>query len=391
MSVPNKRRQRRTSGSIRELPSGRFQARLLVDGVRYSARTPADGPLTFSTRKAADAWISRERTAVENGTWVPPRQRAAKVEPEVVPFGAYADAWLATRPLATRTRDLYASLLENRIKPTFGELPIASITPEMIRRWSAEQIRPKTPKGKPAPTAAAHAYSLAKSIFATAVQDNVPGLVVNPCRVKGASQTRRAKEPAQATLGELASLRAAMPEHHRAAIDLALWCSLRIGEVTGLHRADVDLSNRVVLVRRSVGRAKGGQEIKAPKSSAGVREVTIPSNIVAALEAHLEAYAVPGRAGWVFPAGTDRTRPLSADVLREAFEAARAKIGRPDLRFHDLRAEGATMAARVGATVAELQARLGHATPNMAMKYQRVAQERPREIADRLAALAADG
>lgn len=59
-------------------------------------------------------------------------------------------------------------------------------------------------------------------------------------------------------------------------------------------------------------------------------------------------------------------------MLREAFEAARAKIGRPDLRFHDLRAEGATLAARVGATVAELQARLGHATPNMAMKYQRV-------------------
>lgn len=46
------------------------------------------------------------------------------------------------------------------------------------------------------------------------------------------------------------------------------------------------------------------------------------------------------------------------------------------------------MAARVGATVAELQARLGHATPNMAMKYQRVAQERPREIANRLPALA---
>lgn len=128
--------------------------------------------------------------------------------------------------------------------------------------------------------------------------------------------------------------------------------------------------------------------MKAPKSAAGVRDVTLPSHIVPVLRQHMEAHTGPARTAWVFPAGTDPSRPLSADVLRESFDAARDRIGRPDLRFHDLRAVGATLAARVGATVAELQARLGHTTPNMAMRYQRVAHERPREIADRLAALA---
>ena len=36
-----------------------------------------------------------------------------------------------------------------------------------------------------------------------------------------------------------------------------------------------------------------------------------------------------------------------------------------------------------------LQDRLGHATPNMALAYQRVAQDRPRQIAEALSRMAA--
>jgi integrase len=49
--------------------------------------------------------------------------------------------------------------------------------------------------------------------------------------------------------------------------------------------------------------------------------------------------------------------------------------------FHHLRGIGATWAALAGATVRELQDRLGHTTPNMALAYQRVAQDRPQQIA----------
>ena len=49
---------------------------------------------------------------------------------------------------------------------------------------------------------------------------------------------------------------------------------------------------------------------------------------------------------------------------------AREAAGRPDLRVHDLRHTGATMAARAGATLAELQERLGHSSVNAALRYQ---------------------
>jgi integrase len=72
------------------------------------------------------------------------------------------------------------------------------------------------------------------------------------------------------------------------------------------------------------------------------------------------------------------------------FYKARDKAKRPDLRFHDLRHSGAVLAASTGATLAELMGRLGHSTPQAAMRYQHAAQGRDREIAALLSKLAAN-
>jgi integrase len=60
---------------------------------------------------------------------------------------------------------------------------------------------------------------------------------------------------------------------------------------------------------------------------------------------------------------------------------------RDDLRWHDLRHSGAVLAAS-GATLAELMARLGHSTPQAAMRYQHAARGRDRKIAKLLSKLA---
>jgi integrase len=65
-----------------------------------------------------------------------------------------------------------------------------------------------------------------------------------------------------------------------------------------------------------------------------------------------------------------------------------AKIGRTDLRIHDLRAVGATFAAQAGATTKELMARLGHTTPRMAMKYQMASEARDEALAEAMSLLA---
>ncbi len=98
------------------------------------------------------------------------------------------------------------------------------------------------------------------------------------------------------------------------------------------------------------------------------------------LAAHLEAH-VGTDDDAVVVAGTDRS-------LRVAWSAARAGIGRDDLRFHDLRHSGLTWSAATGASVAELMRRAGHASQAAALRYQHATDERDRAIARSLAALA---
>ncbi len=94
------------------------------------------------------------------------------------------------------------------------------------------------------------------------------------------------------------------------------------------------------------------------------------------------AFSQAGPDGLVFPSRVGT--PISQSVLYKVWDQARRAIGRPDLRIHDLRATAATHAARTGATIAELQARLGHTTPNAAMKYQAAVEVRDAHIADAL-------
>lgn len=82
---------------------------------------------------------------------------------------------------------------------------------------------------------------------------------------------------------------------------------------------------------------------------------------------------------------------LHGSVLHKHWNRARSAAGRPDLHFHDLRHTGATLAAQAGATTAELQARLGHATPDAAMIYQHAARGRDQLLARRLSDLAGSG
>jgi integrase len=56
-------------------------------------------------------------------------------------------------------------------------------------------------------------------------------------------------------------------------------------------------------------------------------------------------------------------------------------IGFEELRFHDLRHTGNTLAAATGASTKELMARLGHASPRAALIYQHATEERDQAIA----------
>src|SRR6478735_6134597 len=112
-NVPRRARRReqqvsraRQFGTIRRLPSGRYQARYWHLGQQVSAGT------TFATKTEARAWLASVETDQRRGDFVDPRSGAER-------FGTYAQRWLDERDLRPRTRETYESQLV-WILDTFG-------------------------------------------------------------------------------------------------------------------------------------------------------------------------------------------------------------------------------------------------------------------------------
>lgn len=126
-------------------------------------------------------------------------------------------------------------------------------------------------------------------------------------------------------------------------------------------------------------------QVEPPKSEAVIRDVATPPHLIPVIKEHLKAFAAPGQEGLVFPATSGRQQWPSS--ITSYFKKAATIAGRSDLRFHDLRHTGAVVAAQQGATLADLQARLGHSTANAALLYQHTAMGRDQLIAEGLSQL----
>ncbi|MFC9517526.1 tyrosine-type recombinase/integrase [Nocardiaceae bacterium NPDC056970] len=366
-------RKRRAFGRLRELPSKRWQAAYIgPDAILYKADR------TFPTRSDAELWLSQERRRIDLGVWVAPSDLE---ESKDVTISAYFNAWLdaSVTRLRPRTVTLYRGLLDQYIVHDLGDYAVTAITPAAIRKWYG-----RLPADRP--TRRAHAYSLARTIFNSAVDD---GLVpTNPCRIKGAGNVDRAKDIHILEPAELRQFVERVPGRLQAGVLLAAWCGLRFGELTELRRKDFADDYAVVKVRRAVSFTGGEYVVGEPKTKAGVRDVAIPEHVAKALREHAKKYARKGPNGLMFPAADGGHLPHHQ--LRYHVKVAGGAIGKPDMNIHGLRHTGAVLAARSGATTAELMRRIGHSTPNASMRYQHAADERDALLAKRLGELAGE-
>ena len=80
--------------------------------------------------------------------------------------------------------------------PTFGARHLSTITPKDVRDWHAGALADR-------PTMRSHAYSLLRTIMASAVTDEM--LDANPCRITGAGRASRVHKIRPASVDELAA------------------------------------------------------------------------------------------------------------------------------------------------------------------------------------------
>src|SRR5215213_4602324 len=157
MPKPRARKQREPFGRIRKLPSGRYQAGFV--GPDLVLHHPAS---TFEALDDAREWLRTERRSIDAGTWTAPGVRNQAQQPATLePF---ANTWLADRQLKPRTRDLCRRLLDQKILPDLGEMPLKDIDSLTVRKWHAGLAAEH-------PTRRAHSYALLRTILGSAVTE----------------------------------------------------------------------------------------------------------------------------------------------------------------------------------------------------------------------------
>ena len=206
--MANKRGRRRSFGSVRQLPSGRWQ-------VRY--RDPETGQLrpaekTYASKTDAQVALTHIESDVARGQWSDPDAGA-------VNFQEYATAWLRDRKLADRTRERNESVMRLHILPTFGAGSVADVTTARVRGWRGKLLA----AGLGEPTVV-KAYQLLRALMNTAVDDEL--IRRNPCRIKGADRYDVPERPVL-TVAEVFAVADSMAPRYRLLVLLAAFTTLR--------------------------------------------------------------------------------------------------------------------------------------------------------------------
>jgi integrase len=339
--------RRRTAGSVRRLPSGRWQAR-----IRDPRTNRLESLGSFDAKADADRAVAIAITDGLRGQWASPALGRRRMADWV------AEWWATTTDLAPTTRVRDEWLLRGHILPAFGSTALADIGQLDIRSWVAELSASGL-----APNTVHKAYQVLSKALAAAVDAGL--LAVTPCRnvplPKVQQQEMRFLSPA-----EVAHLAAAINPRYRALVLVGGYGGLRIGEMAGLRRSRVDVLRSRLDVVEKIVEVRGELLVGGPKTRAGRRQVPLPRPVAGELVTHLERFVAPEPDALVF-AGPDggalRARQWRARHLAPAIKEA----GVAPLRPHDLRHTAVALWIAQGASPKQIATWAGHTSVSVVL------------------------
>jgi integrase len=351
---------KRQFGTIRKLPSGRWQARY-PDG--SGRKMPADR--TFPTKADAARFLASVQTDMGRGQFLDPREGR-------ITLAQWSEEWLALpgkRP-ASIARDRQG--LEVFL-PDLGVFPLSAITPKHVQ--AAVNARAK----EAAPSTLARDFSALRAVLNAAV--DADRIARSPAR-KIALPTVRTAERATVTPEGLSELAEALPGHYRALVLTGAVLGLRWGEAIGLRVCDIDFPRRSVTVAGTVKELAGHLTVEPDaKTAQSLRSLVAPAFLIDELALHLALYRGSPEADsealvFVGPKGGILRRRFVERILRPTAERIRAEAiagGRvppvPEgLTFHALRHVAVTAMADAGVPYNVTQRRAGHSTARMTME-----------------------
>lgn len=187
------------------------------------------------------------------------------------------------------------------------------------------------------------------------------------------------------TRGEQACLFSALyyeTDIFKMAVILCFYTGLRLGELCGLKWSDIDFTNKILRVSRTVQRLYvEGQENKTalietmPKSEFSNREIPLPDNVLELLSRfqNEEEYVFGGH------------KPVEPRTMQNRFRKLTREAGLQDKNFHILRHTFATNCVEEGTDVKSLSEILGHSDVRITLnRYVHPSMETKRRHIDAL-------
>lgn len=329
------------------------------------------------TKKAAEAALRKMIADMENGSIT--TASAMKVKD-------WMDNWLALYlpNIEATTRAGYREKIDNYIIPTLGNIQLKALNTDHVQKWINELhqrgLSPKTIR---------NAYNNLNAALKKAVVLRM--IPYNPCN--GVELPKLVKYEAQVydTDGIHKALDAAKGSDMYLIVLLGLSVGLRRGEMLALKWDSVDFSAKTISIHENRVMADGKAITKKPKTTAGIRTVSVGGEVLAALsEAKLKYFndrAAMGKRfkdeGYIIR--QEDGSPYRPDSLTQKWERFTKQHNLPHIRLHDLRHSNATALIQAGVSPKVVQKRLGHSDISVTLNtYTHVLPSMDQEAATKM-------
>ncbi len=327
----------------------------------------------YGNKKAAEAALSDRVTAIQKGDY----SDSGKQTVDNL-FERFLESNESS--LAATTRQRYASILKNHIKPELGKIALCQLSPlhleQAYAKWM-QQGRIREAGGLSHRTVL-HYHRLLHRVLAQAVKwklvtRNVADAVDPPrpvhreMRALSEQQVAKLIESLDQPSGHVIAQGGFSSESSfPVAIKCALYTGCRLGEFLGLKWDDIDFLGKSLVIRRSLQEVRGKVFIKETKTRKS-RVISIPPYLVEVFKTHkAQQNALRlslGKAyrsdGFVF-ARIDGS-PIRPQTMSQAAKTLFKRLNL-DCRLHDLRHTHATLLLKSGISSKVASSRLGHAS-----------------------------
>ncbi len=322
--------------SVKKRPNGKWRARFRDDEGRERARH-------FDTKKDGQAWLDEVTAATLTGQYVDPR--AGKVTLERF----YAE-W--------SERQIWEQSTRITMDLSLKSCSFKSVELGKVRRSHVETWVKKMSVAGLAPITIRSRVNHVRTVIRAAIRDKV--MAVDPVEGVPLPRARRSELAMEIpTPAQVGAVMAAMPEHLRLLVAVCAFAGLRLGEASALRLEDFDFLGRSLTVERQAQRGTAGVlEVRAPKYGSE-RKVFVADDLLHLVNVHLDAVGVSAKHHYFFPG--DGHDPIHPNTVTKYWMSARASIGLPKLRMHDLRHFYASGLIAAGVDVVAVQRALGHA------------------------------